>query len=112
MTPEKDQIDIRMWVVRILKNWYWFVLSCAIVGTLGLYKYYTTTKKFVVDASIMLRGNEGMGMPDVDPMSMLGMGTNKVTEDEVEVLTSRDIMLQVINELDLRVEYRKLDEMK
>ena len=112
MTPEKDQIDIRMWVVRILKNWYWFVLSCAIVGTLGLYKYYTTTKKFVVDASIMLRSNEGMGMPDVDPMSMLGMGTNKVTEDEVEVLTSRDIMLQVINELDLRVEYRKLDEMK
>ena len=112
MTPEKDQVDIRAWVIRILKNWYWFVLSCAIVGTFGLYKYFTTTKKFVVDASIMLRSSEGMGMSDVDPMSMLGMGTNKVTEDEVEVLTSRDIMLQVINELDLRVEYRKLDAMK
>jgi capsular exopolysaccharide synthesis family protein len=112
MTPEKDQVDIRAWVIRILKNWYWFVLSCAIVGTFGLYNYFTTTKKFVVDASIMLRSNEGMGMSDVDPMSMLGMGTNKVTEDEVEVLTSRDIMLQVINELDLRVEYRKLDAMK
>lgn len=112
MTPEKDQVDIRAWVIRILKNWYWFVLSCAIVGTFGLYNYFTTTKKFVVDASIMLRSSEGMGMPDVDPMSMLGMGTNKVTEDEVEVLTSRDIMLQVINELDLRVEYRKLDAMK
>ena len=58
MTQEKDQIDVRAWIIRILKNWYWFVLSCAIVGALGIFKYYTTTPKFRVDASIMLRDKQ------------------------------------------------------
>ena len=111
MTQEKDQIDIRAWVIRILKNWYWFFLSCAVVGAIGLYKYYTTTPKFRVDASIMLRDTEE-NLPQMDAISMLGMGNSKMTEDEVELLTSRDIMTQVINELNLRTEYRKYDKMK
>lgn len=111
MTQEKDQIDIRAWVLRILKNWYWFVLSCAMVGALGLYQYYTTTPKFLVDASIMLREDDE-SLTQLDPMSMIGMSAGKVTEDEVELLTSRDMMIQVINDLGLRTEYRKLKKMK
>ena len=51
-------------------------------------------------------------LPQMDAISMLGMGNSKMTEDEVELLTSRDIMTQVINELNLRTEYRKYDKMK
>ncbi len=111
MTQEKDQIDVRAWIIRILKNWYWFFLSCAVVGALGLYKYFTTTPKFKVDASIMLRDVEE-NLPSMDAMSVFGIGNNKMTEDEVELLTSRDIVSQVINELNLRTEYRKYDKMK
>ena len=111
MTQEKDQIDVRAWIIRILKNWYWFFLSCAVVGALGLYKYFTTTPKFKVDASIMLRDVEE-NLPSMDAISVFGIGNNKMTEDEVELLTSRDIVSQVINELNLRTEYRKYDKMK
>lgn len=111
MTQEKDQIDVRAWIIRILKNWYWFVLSCAIVGALGIYKYYTTTPKFRVDASIMLRDKQE-NLPNMDAMSLFGINNSKVVEDEVELLTSRDIMMQVINDLGLRTEYRKYDKMK
>lgn len=112
MSQKQQEIDIRAWIIRILKNWYWFVLSCAVFGGLGAYKYVTTTKKFDVDASIMLRSDEE-AFPQFEMMtSMMGMGNAKMTEDEVELLTSRDILVQVVRELDLQTEYRKLEDMK
>ena len=40
MSQKEQEIDIRAWIIRILKNWYWFVLSCAVCGTIGLYTYF------------------------------------------------------------------------
>ena len=112
MSQKEQQIDIRAWIIRILKNWYWFVLSCAVFGAIGLYTYFSTTKKFVVDASIMLRSDDE-ALPKFELVtSMMGMGGTKSTEDEVELLTSRDILGPVVKELDLQTEYRKYDALK
>lgn len=111
MAQENQEIDIRAWILRILKNWYWFVLSCAIFGAIGAYKYVTTPKKYRVDASIMIRNNDEI-LPQMEIMSMIGVDGGKMTIDEVELLTSRDLMTKVIRDLDLQTEYRKMDEMK
>ena len=37
MAQENQEIDIRKWVFRILRNWYWFVICCGAFGVLGLY---------------------------------------------------------------------------
>ena len=112
MSQIEQEVDIRAWIIRILKNWYWFVLSCAFFGAVGLYTYFSTTKKFVVDASIMLRSDDE-ALPKFELVtSMMGMGGTKSTEDEVELLTSRDILGPVVKELDLQTEYRKYDALK
>ena len=112
MSQKEQEIDIRAWIIRILKNWYWFVLSCAFFGAVGLYTYFSTTKKYVVDASIMLRSDDE-ALPKFELVtSMMGMGGTKSTEDEVELLTSRDILGPVVKELDLQTEYRKYDALK
>lgn len=112
MSQKEQEIDIRAWIIRILKNWYWFVLSCAVFGAIGLYTYFSTTKKFVVDASIMLRSDDE-ALPKFELVtSMMGMGGTKSTEDEVELLSSRDILGPVVKELDLQTEYRKYDALK
>ena len=112
MSQKEQEIDIRAWIIRILKNWYWFVLSCAFFGAVGLYTYFSTTKKYVVDASIMLRSDDE-ALPKFELVtSMMGMGGTKSTEDEVELLTSRDILAPVVKELDLQTEYRKYDALK
>ncbi len=112
MAQENQEIDIRAWVIRILKNWYWFLLSCMIFSAIGAYKYFTTTKKFRVDASIMLR-NEEEGAPKVQLVTnLMGMNSGKNVEDEIALLTSRDILVQIVQQLDLHTEYRKLYEMK
>ena len=54
MTQDTYVIDIRLWLNRLLKNWYWFVISCFVFGLLGLYKYFSTTPEYVVDVRRIL----------------------------------------------------------
>ena len=79
-------------------------------GALGIYYYASHTRKYTVDASLMLRASDNhKGALNAELLSMMGVGGTKQTEDEVAILTSRDILYQVIKDLDLQTEYRKKD---
>jgi capsular exopolysaccharide synthesis family protein len=108
MAQETQEIDIRMWCIRILKNWYWILLSCIVFGALGIYNYLSTTPRHTVDAKIMIRTSDSDSpLPQMEMLAMMGMGGMKQVEDEVAILTSRDILTQVVRDLDLQNEYRK-----
>ena len=108
MAQETQEIDIRMWCIRILKNWYWILLSCIVFGALGIYTSLSTTPRHAVDAKIMIRSNDSDSpLPQMEMLAMMGMGGMKQVEDEVAILTSRDILTQVVRDLDLQNEYRK-----
>lgn len=108
MAQQTNEIDIRLWCVRILKNWYWFLISCFLFGVWGVYYYFSTTSQYEVDAKMMIRTSDAdMGLPQMDVMQMMGMGGAKQVEDEIAILTSRDILIQVVKDLDLQSEYRK-----
>lgn len=108
MAQETQEIDIRMWCIRILKNWYWILLSCILFGAWGVYTYLSTTPRHTVDAKIMIRTSDSDSpLPQMEMLAMMGMGGMKQVEDEVAILTSRDILTQVVRDLDLQNEYRK-----
>ena len=113
MAQETQEIDIRTWIIRIVRNWYWFLLSCILFGALGVYTYFATTSKYTVDAKLMIRNNDSESpLGQMEMLSMLGMGGTKQIEDELAILTSRDILTQVVRELDLQSEYRKKRKLK
>jgi capsular exopolysaccharide synthesis family protein len=113
MTQETHEIDLRLWLTRILKHWYWFVICCAIFGALGLYKYFSSTYQFTVDARIMIRTNDAESpLAQIEMMQMMGISGSKQTEDEIAILTSRDITSQIVKELDLQSDYRKKDHLR
>lgn len=108
MAQQTQEIDIRLWCKRLLKNWYWFFISCFLFGVWGIYKYFSSTKQYPVDARIMIRSTDSeMEMPQMEVMQMMGFGGSKQVDDEVAILTSRDILTQVVKDLDLQSEYRK-----
>ena len=108
MAQEIQEIDIRLWITRILKNWYWFVICSVIMGGFGVLHYFSTTYKFTVDSEIILRETDATSMlPQADLMNMLGFGGGKAIADEMLVLNSRDLMQKVIDEMGLQTEYRK-----
>lgn len=113
MAQEMQEIDIRLWITRILKNWYWFVIGCIIAGGLGVWHYCSTTYKFTVDSEVVLRENDAASMlPQADLMNMLGFGGGKAIADEMLVMNSRDMMRQVIDGLGLQTEYRKKEGLR
>ena len=103
MTQETQEIDIRTWIIRIFRNWYWILISCIIFGALGVYTYLSTTSKYTVDAKLMIRNNESDSpLAQMEMLTMLGMGGTKQIEDEVAILTSRDILTRIFRSLDLK----------
>ena len=110
---QSQGIDIRAWITRLLKNWYWFVASCAVFMVIGLYVFFSTPNEFEVKAEIMLRDEDnGSAFMQTEMLSMMGMGGLKLVDDEIAILTSRDIIANVISDLNLQFDYRKKDFLK
>ena len=113
MAQQTQEIDIRLWATRLLKNWYWFFIGCFVFGVWGMYKYFSTTPQYLVDSRIMIRSNESdKSLPQMEMLQLMGMNGGKMVEDEMAILTSRDILTQVVQELDLQSEYRKKHHMR
>ena len=108
MAQDTLVIDIRLWLNRLLKNWYWFLISCFVFGLLGIYNYFSTTPEYAVNARIMLRSHDSESpLEKVEMLQVMGMGGMKQTADEIAILTSRDIMTQVVHDLGLQSRYYK-----
>ena len=108
MAQETVEIDIRAWLVRTLKNWYWFLLSAVVFGILGVYDYFSTTYKFEVKSEIMLReADNGSSFLPTTMVDVLGVQGKKLVDDEIAALTSRDIISRVVADMGLQVDYRK-----
>lgn len=95
-----NEIDVRKIIRVVLEHWWWFAVSVAVFVVLGLLYYYRTPQKWKTDASVVLRLQEMTGNK-LDPLSLLGMSSSSVTDDEVVVLSSRGLMGQALDALDL-----------
>lgn len=99
MENKTNEIDLRKIVRVVQEHWWWFVLGVVICVTLGVLYYLRKAPRWVTDASIVLRQKDGDG--SMNPLSMLGLSGNTATEDEVVVLSSRGLLYQAIDALDL-----------
>lgn len=87
---------------------YWFVLSVFVFAILGGVKYFFQKSSYAVDAKIMLRTtDEDNSTPQDDMMQMMGYGGTKQVADEIEILTSRTLLEEVIKTLNLETKYEK-----
>lgn len=93
-------MNIKELIVWTWQHKWWFVISLVLCLGLGALYFFSKTPVFTVRSAIMLR------TPDVktqqgELMSLMGADANKSASDEIEVLTSRDIMEQIVDSLHL-----------
>ena len=101
-----NEIDIKAIFFALLRKWYWFVISCAVCGVIGIFYYLSSTPRFNVDSEVLLRsGEESVAIPGADMLQMIGLGGSKKIDDEMAIMTSRDILIEVIRELDIQTSY-------
>ncbi|MCQ2343004.1 MAG: Wzz/FepE/Etk N-terminal domain-containing protein [Paludibacteraceae bacterium] len=96
--------DIIRWSIR---HWWWFGISVFVCLMLGAVYFVGKTPKFSVDAVLMLRQSDVGSSNQNEMINMMGFGGSKITGDEVMVLTSRDLIGEVVDTLGLTHTYQK-----
>lgn len=96
---KSNEIDLRKVARVTLDHWWWFVVSVVVFMGLGTAYYLRKSPKWTTDASIMLRQKDAA--TGMEAFSMLGLTGNQAAEDEVVVLSSRGLLYQAIDALDL-----------
>jgi capsular exopolysaccharide synthesis family protein len=94
-----NEIDVRKIVRVIVEHWWWFAVGVFFCTCIGLGYYLYISPKWTTDASVMLR--QKAGGAQFDALSMLGFSGNSATEDEVVVFSSRGLLYQAIDALNI-----------
>jgi len=98
-------MDIKEIISWTLKHWWWFVISVFVCALFAAARFFTETPVYEVRASLMLRHVSEKGKGPDEMMQAMGFKDNKVTGDEVQVLSSRDLMGRVVDKLNLCTTY-------
>lgn len=96
-----NEIDVRKIFRVILEHWWWFCVGVFVCLLLGVAYFLRKSPTWTTDAAIMLRQNEGGGINNIEALSMLGLSGNTAAEDEVVVLSSRGLIYQAVDALNL-----------
>jgi capsular exopolysaccharide synthesis family protein len=102
-----EQIDIKVLIKKVIRKWYWFILSMAIAGTAGVYYLVTTQKEYLVEASIKLKDEiEGRNYPKKDFLQGHELlQVDSKLDDEIGILTSYNLIKKSLEKLDFEVSY-------
>ncbi len=96
-----NEIDVRKIVRIVMEKWYWFAISVVFFVLLGVAYFLRKSPQWTTDASIMIRQKDGGLADQLGSLAMFGLGGSTAVEDEVVVLTSRGLMTQALDALNL-----------
>ncbi len=95
-----NEIDVRKIVRVVLEHWWWFAVGVIFCLMLGVAYLMRKSPTWTTDAAIMLRqGDHKIGGSEA--LTMLGLSDNSAAEDEVVVLSSRGLLYQAVDALNL-----------
>ena len=107
-TSNIDSINLREIVVKYLQKWHWFLISVIVCFAIAYFYLKITNDQFEVQSTILLRKDKSSsGLLDLSMLDGLGgmSGSSKEVEDEMQVLSSKRLMTNVIKTLNIETEY-------
>ncbi|MGN0186195.1 MAG: GumC family protein [Paludibacteraceae bacterium] len=107
------EIDIKALLLFVLRKWYVFAIAIAICVALVSVYYLCTARQYATNATIMLRSDSSSALNNISIAGFsaadFGLGGGRQIDNEIEIIRSRQLLSQVINELGLRTTvYRKV----
>ena len=117
---DNDSADIKKFVFKILRNWYWFVLAVMLTGGLAYTYVRYTTPIYEVSTTMLFEDpymssntlSAGSGaMGDVF-QGLGGMGSMQNIYNQMEILKSTPVVSKTINELNFEVSYFNVGRVK
>jgi len=115
-TSNLDTANIREIVIKYLLKWHWFLISVVICFIIAYFYLKITNEEYQVQTTILIRKDKSasslIDMSMLDGLGGVGgmTGSSKEIEDEIQVLTSKTLMTNVIKSLGVITEYYENDK--
>lgn len=104
---ESDGFNLKKAISVYLKQWKWFLISIILcVGLAFIYLRYTTPHYAAYSKIMILDNNEGNSGADVfKDLSIFSEKEDAAIDDEIQVITSREFMQNIVKKLKLNIQY-------
>ena len=117
---DNDSADIKKFVFKILRNWYWFVLSVIVTGGLAYTYLRYSTAIYEVKTTMLFEDpymssntlSAGSGPVGDVFQGLGGMGRMQNIYNQIEILKSTPIVRKTIDELNFEVSYFTVGKVK
>ena len=113
-TQPEEEVNIQELLFRYLIHWPWFVASVLFCVVCAFAYLKVATPVYNVSATVLIKDEDkGGGATMVSELEKMGLGgmmnTKSNVDNEVEVLKSKSLALEVVEQLNLYVSYRNED---
>lgn len=105
---EKNQVNLKLLFSKLIKNWYWFILSVIVFLSISYFYLRYTPPIYISSAKILIKSDKG-STPGEDAIAKaLGgsnLGASASLEGEAEILKTRHLMEKVVLDLKSYISY-------
>ena len=101
---KETPFNLRVFIIKYVRYWYWFLLSLALCLTAAYIYLRYATPIYQVSATLLIK-NQKSSTDDILKELEASTSANKIVENEIEVLKSRNLMQRVVEDLNLSVSY-------
>lgn len=112
----ENEIDLREIIFKYLIYWKWIALSVFAFLLLGIFVYFKMDSKYSVSTSILLKEDKGAGASSAGALGGLAdlglLSTTSNIDNEIAVLTSPNLIKQVVLDLELYTSYYRCGFLK
>src|SRR3569623_277914 len=89
-----------------LRHWKWFVISIIVALALGYIYLKLVTPKYKIETNLLIKPDKSSSNSQNDLLQDLNLFTSdKIIDNEVQILKSKDILEKIIRELNLQTSY-------
>lgn len=110
-----EDINLNEVIKPYLAKWWWFVLSVLAFLILAIFYIKSTSPSYKITSTVLVKDTKKAPSSDMGMLSQLGgfgsMGTNSI-DNEIEVLKSKKLMRDVVNELGLQTKLYSKEGLK
>ena len=103
----KRKVTLRELLSKSLRRWYWFLISVSIFIGVGVFYILRTPPVYHREAAVLINdARRGGAASELSAFAdIAGISTRRSVDNELYVLQSRRLMAEVVNRLDLAVNY-------
>ena len=100
-------VSVRELIDKSLKNWYWYIISVGLALCVGVYYLLSTSPIYHRDATVLIKdARRGSAASELSAFAdIAGISTRRSVDNELYVLQSRRLMVEVVNRLNLTTTY-------